>query len=577
MDRHDKIMDPDISQCLSVKFLVWETHSCWLSLERDSWGGGVCRLTSFKDDKFFRSLDKDRWEELCYLLFKQEFAGLHRVDGSGGDDGIDAYIGTFDNPSIVFQFKFFSGGFGKSQIAQIKSSLEKVLETRSRLRKWILACSAEPTPQARRALDNLIAEHPEVGIEIHTEGDMKSKLLKHPAVRNRFYDDGMDVLKSVLALGDMDPVKRAVEGVRIYNDSIVDERFTATVVTDGQLTTTFYSLRPDYLDVPPTFTVHIKSKRGLESYRNLIRFGTPIALSGEDVELDGPDLLWPEMNKDKFQLLKMIPRIDPRPSQLRFYAPDEQGGNQILFVELRTTSEGTERIVRSNSSQEDAPVFFEFILPLSMHRDGLSEKWAINITPHLIGNRVSVAIKGARFLGRLSQTKRLGLSDADGDAEHASFATLDGIDEGGVWTHLLSFIEAIDRVCRFFGIDPTIDDTLNDDEFFRSVMQFDERVRTAGTELDGETTFSLCSPNPDFVSTVDSRDAVSFVADMDWLGSIFGCKVSAKIRVVASGIPSVEFVGDDRWVLTVKGKYRCFIGKSETEIEKSGAPHIFSI
>lgn len=531
-------------------------------------------MTSFKDDKFFRSLDKDRWEDLCYLLFKQEFAGLHRVDGSGGDDGIDAYIGTFDNPSIVFQFKFFSGGFGRSQITQIKCSLEKVLKTRPRLRRWILACSAEPTPQARRALDNLIAEHPEVDIEIYTEGDMKSKLLKHPAVRNRFYDDGMDTLKSVLALGNMDPVKRAVEGVKIYNDSIVDERFTATVVTNGQFTRTYYSLRPDYQDAPPTFTVHIKSKRGLEAYHNLIRFGTPAALSSEDVELDGSGLPGPEMDKDNFQLLKMIPRIDPRPSQLRFYVPNEQGGNQILFVELRTTSGGTERIVRSNSSQKDAPVFFEFILPVSMRRDEVSEKWAINITPHLIGNRVSVAIKGARFLGQLSQTKRLGLSSADGDAEHASFATLDGIDEGGVWTHLQSFIEAIDRACRFFGIDPTIDDTLNDSEFFRSIMKFDERVRTAGTELDGETAFSLCTPNPDYLSTVDSRDAASFVADMDWFGLIFGCKVSAKIRVVASGIPSVELVDDGRWVLTIKGKYRCFIGKSVAEIEESGAPHI---
>lgn len=531
-------------------------------------------MTSFKDDKCFRSLDNDRWEDLCYFLFKQEFVGLHRVDGSGGDEGIDAYVGTFDSPRIVFQFKFFPGGFGKGQITQIKRSLGKVLETRPGLRRWILICSAEPTPQACRALDGLIAEHPEVDIEVLTEGDVKSKLLRHPTVRRRYYDEVADVLKSVLALSDLDPVKRAIEGVKTYSESIVDERFVATVVTDGKSTMTTYSLHPGFLDTPPTFTLRIKSKRGADALSRLVRFGTPIHLLSEDVELDDSDLPGLGVNDGEFQSLKITPHIDPRLSQLRFYAPDEKGGSQTIFMELCTTSEGTERIIRSNSGQKNAPVIFELVLIKTANDAVVPERSTIKLTPHLVGNRVSIALKGAHFLAQLSKARRLGFSSADGDVGDASFISLDSLDDGGVWAQQLAYIEAIDRICRFFGIDPIIDDTLNDEEFFRFVMRFDARARTVGNELEGTTTFEFCEPTPDLIGYTKKRETINLVSDMDWSGSIFGCEVSARIRVVATGVPSVEAVGDDRWILTVKGSYQCYIGKDGVIIGKNGAPPV---
>ncbi len=531
-------------------------------------------MATLKDDKEFRSLDYARWEELCYLLFKEEYVGLHRVNGSGGDEGIDAYVGNFDSPRIVFQFKFFPSGFGPKQAKQVKGSLETAIERRSGLNKWILASSAEPTPAARRALDKLITEHPEVSIEVLGEGDMKHKLIRHPTVRRMFYDDGMETLKGVLSLEGMDPLKRASEGVRIYNEAVVDERFVATVTTDGKTTVTAYSLHPDFVDSPPKFTMRLKSKRGVEAYSGLMRLGTPAELSAGDVELDVSDLPGAGADEGELQWLKIIPQIDPRPSQLRFYASEELGESKTLFVELRTTSEGSERIVRSNADQKNVPVIFEMIMPLAAQEDGAAGAGTINITPRLIGNRVSVALKGARFLAQLSQTKRLGFSGPDGDVSDATFVTLGGIDEDGVWAHQLRYIEAVERVCRFFDIDPTIDDTLNDEEFFLSVMRTAERIRTLGSELDGTTTFNLSEPDPDFIRSAEGKDAISLVADMDWSGTMFGTDVEARIRIAASGIPTVENVGDDQWTLAVKGSYRCFIGKSEDDLKAEGAPPI---
>lgn len=531
-------------------------------------------MTALKDDKEFRSLDNARWEDLCYLLFREEFVGLRRVNGSGGDDGIDAYVGDFANPSIVFQFKFFPSGLGKKQVRQVKGSLETVLEKRPGLDRWILASSADPTPDAQLALDDLFAEHPDVKIDFLGEGEMKHKLIRHPAVRRTFYDDGMETLKGILALHSLDPLKRASEGVKVYNESVVDERFIATVTTDGQLTTTSYSLHPDFADASLTFSLRLKSRKGAEEYSKLMRFGVPIELSGEDVALDISNLPGAEVNEGKLQWLQIIPQIDPRPSQFRFYASDELGKSQTLFVELRTASEGSERIVRSNAGQKNTPVKFEMNIYVATQEDGATGMDTINITPQLIGNRVSIALKGARFLAQLSQTKRLGISGPDGDVADATFITLGGIDEGGSWTHRLRYIEAVDTVCRFFGIDPTIDSALNDEEFLLSVMRTAERIRTSGIELDGTTTFSLSEPNPDFIRSARDKDTICLVADMDWSGSMFGTEVSARIRVVASGIPSLESVGENSWTLTVKGSYQCFIAKSEDGLEAANAPSI---
>ncbi|TXF35897.1 restriction endonuclease [Collinsella sp. BA40] len=529
-------------------------------------------MTALKDDKYFRSLDNTRWEELCYLLFKEEYVGLHRVNGSGGDEGIDAYVGTFDDPRIVFQFKFFPGGFGKGQIGQIGNSLSTALEKRPGLSKWILVSSAEPTPEAQRALDVLIAGHPEINIEVFSEGDVKSKLIKHPSVRRMYYDDGTETLSKVLALSSMDPLNRASEGVRIYNESIVDERFIATVTTDGKSTATAYSLHPDYIDSPPTFTVRLKTKKGAEAYSKLMRLGTPIELSGDDVDIDDSDLPCPGVSKGELQSLKIVPFVKPCLSQIRFYAFDEQGGSQTLFIELQTVSEGTERIVRSNSKQKNAPVVFKISTSLATHEDSITEAGTVNITPRFIGNRVSVALKGARFLSFLSQTRKLGVSDVDGDVGDSSTIFLADLNDKGIWGHQLAYIEAISRVCRFFDVDPTIDDTLKDEKFFVSVMRLDGKMRTAGTEIDGTATFRLSETNPDFINFLNSHETVIIVADFDWSGSLFGINVSARIRFVAKGAASVENDDDSGRTLIVKGSYQTFIGKDEDSLRAEGAP-----
>lgn len=513
-------------------------------------------MTALKDDKNFRSLDSGRWEDLCFLLFKEEYPDLQRVDGSGGDEGIDAYVGTYDNPTLVFQFKFFSKGFGFKQVSQIRRSLDKVCENRSNF-KWILVCSAEPTPKARRALDGLKVDYPDISIEFICEGDVKSRLSKCPTVRRTFYDDGMETLKSIIRLDEMNPLDKARKGVSLYNESIVDERFHVTVTTDGNSMIESYSLNPNFSGPMPTVSVKFSSDKAVESYNKLIRYGAPLELAGNDVKVENRG--FPGIDEGELELLKIVPQHDPRPTQLRFYSSDKLDKYQALFVELQTVQEGTESIVRSNVHQKNAPIWFQFVLSKDAAKDGSRNKSTLSVTPCYLGNRISVVHKGALFLAQLAETGQLGISGADEDLKDAHFFSLNGIKDNDIWKNQLSYIDAIDRVCRFFSIDPKVNETLSSIELFNQIRYLDTKITNPGVEIEGTVGFTFEKINPSLYEFADKQKESSFVADFDWLGSIFNSTLTAKIRIVITGVPSIKATDEGKVSVAIKGRYRSYI------------------
>lgn len=71
-------------------------------------------MAELKDDFDFNTLDPDRWENLCFALVHAKNPLVRTVNGHGGDEGIDAYVGSFGEPVEIYQFKFFKNSFGKS-------------------------------------------------------------------------------------------------------------------------------------------------------------------------------------------------------------------------------------------------------------------------------------------------------------------------------------------------------------------------------------------------------------------------------------------------------------------------------
>lgn len=91
-----------------------------------------------------KELDGGKFEELCFHLLKERYPGsaIRRVDGKGGDEGVDHFEGDLDGGSTVWQCKTFPNGIRGPQKEQIKKSLARVIGTVSP-RKWILCTNVD--------------------------------------------------------------------------------------------------------------------------------------------------------------------------------------------------------------------------------------------------------------------------------------------------------------------------------------------------------------------------------------------------------------------------------------------------
>jgi len=76
-----------------------------------------------------KALDSTKFHSLCNALVKAEYSDATCVEGSGGDEGIDCFLGNNMNVDNlhVFQHKFLPTTLNDSGKGQIKSSLKQSL------------------------------------------------------------------------------------------------------------------------------------------------------------------------------------------------------------------------------------------------------------------------------------------------------------------------------------------------------------------------------------------------------------------------------------------------------------------
>jgi hypothetical protein len=91
---------------------------------------------------------KDGFEELCVQLFRRDFRSrgeCQRVEGAGGDQGVEAYIVCTDKSEIGLQCKYFKS-LGKSQWRQINKSVQTAVEHHPSLREYRVAVPLDRNP-----------------------------------------------------------------------------------------------------------------------------------------------------------------------------------------------------------------------------------------------------------------------------------------------------------------------------------------------------------------------------------------------------------------------------------------------
>jgi len=115
----------------------------------------------------FNNLSRDEFEDFCHLLMLKDHPDLKKVKGSGGDSGIDSYIGNITNPIKIFQYKHFPTG--KLSHSNRKSKILKDIEKANKFNptEWFLLTSLSLSINDYEWFDtHLVKKYPHINIKV---------------------------------------------------------------------------------------------------------------------------------------------------------------------------------------------------------------------------------------------------------------------------------------------------------------------------------------------------------------------------------------------------------------------------
>jgi ABC-type uncharacterized transport system substrate-binding protein len=128
-----------------------------------------------------------KFQEMCNQIVIAKFPKAKAIEGSGGDEGIDAYMGEFSGEiTTVFQHKYFTRILSSSQKKQIEKSLETV-HKKHNPQGWILCIAKDFTPSEQRWFDGLEKKYPNIKMDYWNASKIKSLLLTYPDIREAYF------------------------------------------------------------------------------------------------------------------------------------------------------------------------------------------------------------------------------------------------------------------------------------------------------------------------------------------------------------------------------------------------------
>ncbi len=94
------------------------------------------------------------FEKYCRKEYENDFQQIYFINGAGGDGGVEAYVLLKDRSLIGLQAKWFREPLKSKQIDQIRDSLEKAIEVRDGLIKYIV-CIPRDLSDGKRKQERL--------------------------------------------------------------------------------------------------------------------------------------------------------------------------------------------------------------------------------------------------------------------------------------------------------------------------------------------------------------------------------------------------------------------------------------
>jgi hypothetical protein len=126
----------------------------------------------------FQRLDyPQRFEALCRQILLLKYPRLKTVDGGGGDQGTDSFVGKIKNQSYIFQFKWFPKKLTSNHWTKIQKSLN--VSSKKRPKKWILLMSSEFKQSDWKKWEMLEKQYPNITLEVRLNTNIESYVMQY--------------------------------------------------------------------------------------------------------------------------------------------------------------------------------------------------------------------------------------------------------------------------------------------------------------------------------------------------------------------------------------------------------------
>lgn len=172
-------------------------------------------------ERHLRELSSEKFESLAHQFLVAEFpgAGIKRVEGAGGDGGLDSFAGLLASGPAIWQCKHFPTRIGKDQKRQVVHSIQRAF----RQVTPPFGLSASPSTCAppsrdgskRKSSNSMVAR---MRIKLLQSSDFLAELLHNRALRDAFFpENAISEIRSIreaIAAGD-NRTPRAVEKLLI--------------------------------------------------------------------------------------------------------------------------------------------------------------------------------------------------------------------------------------------------------------------------------------------------------------------------------------------------------------------------
>ena len=124
--------------------------------------------------------------------------GAQPVEGSGGDTGLDAFVGRIGGDIVSYEAKYFEGRLNSNRRAQVKRSLNTAKKKHPNLKKWILATPITFTTGEHTWWQDLVDANPSIEMvlwqALHIENHLNSPTCA--GIREEYFPSIVDEIRA---------------------------------------------------------------------------------------------------------------------------------------------------------------------------------------------------------------------------------------------------------------------------------------------------------------------------------------------------------------------------------------------